>query len=257
MILSLLLGSDPPRLPVRLLVRATALFGIGDGTTRTALSRMTAAGEVRALDGRYELSAPALLRRRDRQEASRAGRTREWDGAWLQALVVADRPRPAADRAALRVGLRGARLGELRDGVWLRPDNLAAPPELPDVAWSTTRVLDVGPTAIRSSSALAARLWALDDWADRARVLVERMAPVTDRLAAGDRAVLASGFVLNADVLRHLQADPLLPHALLPRDWPGSILREQFAEYDVAYRRVLTVWFSEQSAASGSAAAGV
>ena len=77
-LLSVLLGSDPPRLPVLLLVRTTGLFGIAEGTTRTALSRMAAAGEVQALGGAYELSAPRLLARQARQSASRTGATLPW-----------------------------------------------------------------------------------------------------------------------------------------------------------------------------------
>src|SRR5687767_13077060 len=90
-LLSVLLGSDPPRLPVQLLVRTTELFGIAEGTTRTALSRMAAAGEVVADDGAYALAADRLLARQARQSASRAARTRAWPGRrWRQAVVVAD-----------------------------------------------------------------------------------------------------------------------------------------------------------------------
>jgi phenylacetic acid degradation operon negative regulatory protein len=60
-ILSVLLGTEPPRLPVGLLVGTTELFGITDNTTRTALSRMSSAGEVRADDGWYEIASPRLL----------------------------------------------------------------------------------------------------------------------------------------------------------------------------------------------------
>ena len=70
-LLSVLLGSDPPRLPVQLLVRTTELFGISEGTTRTALSRMAAAGEVVAEGGRYALAADRLVARGRRQRTSR------------------------------------------------------------------------------------------------------------------------------------------------------------------------------------------
>lgn len=58
-LLSVLLGTDPPRLPVGLLVRTTELFGIAEGTTRTALSRMVATGELTTTDGWYEIASPA------------------------------------------------------------------------------------------------------------------------------------------------------------------------------------------------------
>jgi phenylacetic acid degradation operon negative regulatory protein len=46
-------------------------------------------------------------------------------------------------------------------------------------------------------------------------------------------------------VLRHFQADPLLPGQLLPEDWPGDRLRRDYDRYDTAYRSVLRTWFSE------------
>ena len=53
---------------------------------------------------------------------------------------------------------------------------------------------------------------------------------------------LAPGFVLSASVLRHLQADPLLPRALLPSGWPGTTLREDYDRWDRRYRDVLARW---------------
>lgn len=45
-------------------------------------------------------------------------------------------------------------------------------------------------------------------------------------MSALDRAeVLADRFTVAAAALRHLLSDPLLPDALLPPDWPGSLLR--------------------------------
>jgi phenylacetic acid degradation operon negative regulatory protein len=244
-LLSVLLGTDPPRLPVQLLVRTTELFGIAEGTTRTALSRMAATGEVVADGGAYALSADRLLARQARQTASRAARTGPWRGGrWRQAVVVADGRRPAAERAALRSALTGARLAELREGVWLRPDNV----DIPDVdgsslRWSTT-VPDGDPAA------LAAELWDLDAWSLQTTALRSRMRALVGRLEAGDRSPLADGFVLSADVLRHLQADPLLPDALLPRRWAGAELRAEYDRYDRAYRAVLRDWFRASRTAS-------
>ena len=39
-VLSTLLGTDPPRMPVARLVRAGEIFGLRPGTVRTALTRM-------------------------------------------------------------------------------------------------------------------------------------------------------------------------------------------------------------------------
>src|SRR5687768_12666734 len=80
---SILLGTRPPELPGRLLVRAGELFGITEGTTRVALSRMVASGELEATgDGRYRL-AGRLLERRARQDESRQPPARRWNGDWI------------------------------------------------------------------------------------------------------------------------------------------------------------------------------
>lgn len=254
-LLSVLLGTTPPSLPVQRLVRTTELFGIAEGTTRTALSRMTAAGEVTAEDGWYALAGDRLLARQARQDASRRAATAAWErGRWAQAVVVASGRRPATERAALRAALARARLAELREGVWLRPDNLGGVDRLAaevggtgaeDVHWFTARVgADRAGRAggIASDADLAGRLWPLTSWADGARRLVARMAELVTPLEAGDRRPLAAGFVLSADVLRHVQADPLLPADLLPADWPGTRLRADYDRYDRAYRSVLAEW---------------
>lgn len=241
-LLSLLLGTDPPRLPASRLVRAASLFGIAEGTSRTALSRMAAQGDVEATDGWYRLSADRLLARQARQAASRRATTRPWRaGRWVQAVVTANGPRPAPERAELRATLTHARLAELREGVWMRPDNLPRHEPTPhdDLTWLgvTTRGDDID---------LAARLWDLPAWAERARALGREMRRLTPPLEHGDPAPLAEGFVVNAATLRHLQADPLLPDALLPRAWPGSEVREQFERFDAAYRAVLRAWFAAE-----------
>ncbi len=71
LIASTLLGTHPPVLPGRLLVRLGELFGIAEGTTRVALSRMVAAGELETEDGRYRLVGAALLARQAAQERGR------------------------------------------------------------------------------------------------------------------------------------------------------------------------------------------
>lgn len=239
MLLSLLLGNDPPRSPVGRLVRTTELFGIAPGTARTALSRMVASGELRSDDGWYELASPSLLARHRRQDESRRAHPPEWDGrTWRQFVLTPARARPAADRTAMRQTLRAARFAELREGVWLRPaDERAGRNVVPD----EVTVFDVVPH--EDPRDLVRRLWDLPSWTARAHVLIDRMDGLADALDAHDHAALAPGFVTSAAVLRHVQADPLLPTALLPDRWPGARLRERYERYDAAYRAVLAAWF--------------
>jgi phenylacetic acid degradation operon negative regulatory protein len=242
-LLSLLLGNQPPRAPANRLVRTAALFGIAEGTVRTALSRMVASGELVSDDGAYELAAEQLLARQARQTRSRAAITEPWDGTtWIHAVVGSNGRRPAAERARLRLDLARARLGELREGVWLRPDNLGERPTGPleaELTWFTS-------SPIAAHSDLAARLWDLDGWAAVARRLIGDMDRLHGSLSTGDHRALADGFVTSADVLRHFQADPLLPPTLQPGNWPGSALRARYDAYDAVYRSVLSDWFRQQ-----------
>src|SRR5215207_6970659 len=236
---STLLGTRPPRLPVGRLVRAGALFGIAEGTVRTALSRMAAAGEVEGADGWYRLSG-RLVERQQRQDASRAAaRQVPWSGRWWMAVVRAAR-RPAAERARLRAAMTTLRFAELREGVWLRPANLdpeRSPAASAALAGQCHR-FDVdsprdspphsmpapmqGSPQGQSAADLAAALWDLAGWADRARALERTLDALVGTLERHDPAGLAPGFVLSAAVLRHFQAAPLLPDELLPPDWPGD-----------------------------------
>ena len=109
-IASLLLGMHPPHASATLLVRWARLLGFADGTARAALSRMVAAGELVAHEGRYEL-AGGLRTRQGPQDWALDPVLAPWDGRWLL-YVVQDGPRRARDRAEFRAAARTARLGE-------------------------------------------------------------------------------------------------------------------------------------------------
>jgi phenylacetic acid degradation operon negative regulatory protein len=239
---SVLLGTDPPWLPTPLLVRTAALFGISEGSTRTALSRLVASGEAVAERGGYRL-AGRLVARQARQAASRRPATLEWDGTWEMATVEGEGSRAAADRAALREAMRILRMAELREGLWARPHNLPddRSAEAATVArrwcrWWTGATADPAPAP--------AELWDLDGWVAEAADLRAQMTELSAALEAGDADALADGFVTSAAVLRHLQADPLLPASLLPAGWPGDALRADYDRFDDAYRAVLRAWFA-------------
>ncbi len=83
-VLSLLLGSHPPVMPVSALVEFCGLFDVAPGTVRTALSRMVDRGELTTDDAGYALSGRLLdpaTRAGQRAPASpgRVGRRR---GTW-------------------------------------------------------------------------------------------------------------------------------------------------------------------------------
>ena len=229
---SALLGMDPPELPVAQLVRLTGLFGISENRARVALSRMVASGEATSDGtGLYRL-AGHLAARQLRQSASRVGTTASYDGEWSLAVVTTTGS--SADvRGARRRDLAYARLAELREGVWMRPANLAL--RLPDPLDGDLELMTARP---EDPVALTNRLWDLTTWSARADGLWREL----QALAPDRPEALAPGFELSAAVLRHLQADPLLPPALLPTDWPGARLRATYDQWDVRYRSTLREW---------------
>jgi phenylacetic acid degradation operon negative regulatory protein len=229
---SALLGMDPPELPVAQLVRLCGLFGVSENRSRVALSRMVAAGEASSDGaGRYRL-AGHLAARQTRQSASRAGITTEYDGSWWLA-VVTTAGSTAEVRSARRRALTYARLAELREGVWMRPANVAVP--LPDSLDADVELMTALPP---DAHLLAGRLWDLPGWARYASELLAAL----EALAPDGPEALAPGFELSAAVLRHLQADPLLPEPLQPADWPGTRLRETYDDWDGRYRTTLRAW---------------
>ena len=119
-----LLGADQPHLTVGELVAIASLFGISDGAARTCLWRMVANGELTSEDGTYALAGGLLERRQRVDDASKVeDAAMPWDGTWELAVVSLER-RSAADRLALRKAATALHLAELREGVWIRPDNL-------------------------------------------------------------------------------------------------------------------------------------
>ncbi len=223
-------------------------FGIAAGTTRVALSRMVERGELaRDDDGTYELRGP-LLERQRRQEAGLAPITRPWNGDW-EIHVVRTGRRGSGDRAALRRAARRLGLRERRDGVWLRPDNLD-PARLPNERATLARQADRffgAPAEGIDPRGLAAEIFDLDAWASAAD---ELGAAIDEMIVAFDDdpdAPLAAGFVLAAEVLRHLVADPLLPPRLCPAGWPAPRLRAAYRDYDAAYRQRLSAFFRSRS----------
>lgn len=252
---SMLLGTQPPVLPSFALVRAGEFFGLAEGTVRTALSRMAAAGEVTQIGGgRYELAGDLLERQRSQIE-SRAAATSVWSGEW-EMWVVANGARGSSDRAALRVAARRHKLAEMREGVWLRPDNLD-PRRFPDarsVLSAQAAHMTARPDA---DDRLAAQLWDLDAWSSRAHDLRREMSAWIPQLRDHRTESLKPCFLLSAAVLRHYNADPLLPRELLPRDWPGERLRADYNEFDSAFRSVLTPWLRSRALTGGAGQSGL
>lgn len=214
-VLSVLLGAHPAWATAADLLRLTKDFDIKETTLRVALTRMVATGDLVRSDDGYRLSERLLARQR-RQDDALNPRTRRWEGDWLTVVVTAVGA-DARRRASLRTNLQQNRFGELREGVWLRPDNLEQ--ILPAEAHGRVRVLRSRDENPRD---LAGHLWDLSGWARAGHGLLREM-----QAAEGipDRFTAAAGMV------RHLLTDPVLPDELLPADWPGRQLRDSYGEF--------------------------
>ena len=234
-----LLGADQPHLTVGELVAIASLFGISDGAARTCLWRMVANGELTSEDGTYALAGGLLERRQRVDDASKVeDAAMPWDGTWELAVVSLER-RSAADRLALRKAATALHLAELREGVWIRPDNLDRH-RLPTLRAVLDRQCVHFHNAATGIPAETVRsLFNLDDWAADARRLT---LAVRDEVDA--EAVAADDFTyqfgLSVTVVRHLQLDPLLPAELIPQDWPGQDLRSAYRRFDEVFKQRLS-----------------
>lgn len=214
-VLSVLLGAHPAWATAGELLRLTSDFGIRESTVRVALTRMVGSGDlVRSEDG-YRLSDRLLARQR-RQDDAINPRRRSWDGMWTTLVVTSVGTEPRT-RAALRNTLHNKRFAELREGVWMRPDNVAV--ELGDEVTERVRLLCARDEA---PAELAARLWDLPAWASTGRELLTAMAQTAD---------VPGRFAIAASMVRHLLADPVLPDELLPDGWPGAALRTAYQDF--------------------------
>ncbi|HYN34586.1 MAG TPA: hypothetical protein VES40_18330 [Ilumatobacteraceae bacterium] len=240
-VLSVLLGTHPPSMPVSRLLDFTSLFEITAGTARTALSRMVTRGELVNDNGVYRLSG-RLLERQLQQDAGRAARPTTWDGTWWFVAVLADR-RSVADRRAFRLRAAGARLGELRPDTWLRPANIEVVADLPDA------LMTRGPLVSGDDATLVRRLWDLDAIDEAAHSLVVALHSTAEKLGndPGDSA-LADTFVHLAACQRFLRTEPQLPEALDPSR-SSADLRTAYADVVAAFQKRLTAFFERRRSA--------
>jgi phenylacetic acid degradation operon negative regulatory protein len=237
-----LLGADQPHLTVGELVAVASLFDITDGAARTCLWRMVANGELTSEDGTYALAGGLLERRQRVDDASRIDddAAPPWDATWELAVVSLDR-RSAADRLALRRAATALHLAELREGVWIRPDNLDRQRLPTERAVLDRQCVHFHNAATGIPAETVRSLFNLDDWATEAR----RLTLAVRGLRSGNAEAVAADdftyqFGLSVAVVRHLQRDPLLPVELVPPQWPGQDLRSAYRRFDEAFKQRLS-----------------
>ena len=203
-VLSVLLGTHPPRLPISALIALGEAFGLAPGTVRTAVSRMVSAGELVPTDSGYALTGRLLERQRE-QDVGRTPAEWEWNGEW-RVVTNLTPSRTSAERREFRTAMEGAKLGELRPDTWMRPTNLPLGCQRAGII-VTRGALD--PTGSRE---LAQILWDLPALERRARDLLDALDDIAAQLTADPGGEgIAPGFTVLAACLRFLRVEPQLP----------------------------------------------
>lgn len=223
-------SADQIRSCLRRLV-ADGLF-TRDGEGREAVFHATAAG-AEALRSSLRRTRLAYL-----QDA--AGQA--WDRRWrLVGFAIPEAKRSARD--AFRDRLLALGGAALQPGLYVSPhrweDDVVAEATALDVAEhlviATTDDLCLG--GERDPKVLAARLWPLDELAQRYGDFVERYQGIPAALEAmrrerrrlSDAEFLPGNLVIGLRFQECFDLDPVLPPDLLPRPWPGRQARELLA----------------------------
>ncbi|MFJ5559387.1 PaaX family transcriptional regulator C-terminal domain-containing protein [Streptomyces sp. NPDC093250] len=223
----------PGPVPVAELIRLLAAVGVDAPSVRSSVSRLKRRGllvparTARGAAG-YELSADArqLLDDGDRRIYATAPPR---DEGWVLAVFSV----PESERQkrhVLRSRLSGLGFGTAAPGVWIAPARLYE-----ETRHTLERLrldgyvdlfrgehLGFAPTADA-----VARWWDLADIAKQHEAFLDRHAPVLrsweERTGTPPEEEAYRDYLLALDSWRHLPyADPGLPAALLPPDWPGT-----------------------------------
>jgi phenylacetic acid degradation operon negative regulatory protein len=202
------------------------------GEGREARFQATEAG-MRALGASLERTRLAYA-----QDAAGKG----WDRRWrLVAFAIPESRRAARD--AFRDHLLELGGAAVQNGLYVSPhrwggDARAEAERLgvaEHVTSATTDDLEIGGT--RDPREIAARLWPIDELAERYQAFVdvyegipeelERMRRERRRLTEAE--FLPGALVIGIKFQECFNADPLLPPELLPRPWPGRRARDLLA----------------------------
>ena len=254
LILDLLSTVGRASAPVRALVEAGELFGIGQNRLRVALTRLRRDGLVESdARGRYRLG-PAARGVSDEVRGWRRleERLRPWDGAWV-AVAPALLPK-AIGASAGRNRDRALRLLGLRElaGLSLRPDNLVG-----GVDGVRTRLAALGLeapglvfriTELDAEAEASARgLWDADALVATYRDARATLDASAARLADLPRAqARAESFRIGGRILRQLVIDPLLPDEIVPAQERRALL-EAMQRYDRLGREAWADWLGESA----------
>src|SRR5438034_3250833 len=206
---------------------------IDSGVVRTAMSRLATDGWLeRNKVGRnsfYRLDA------KGRQIFDTATRhiydppPSDWTGRF-ELLLIGN----GEDRDASRDALKNAGFGSPLPGVWVAPSGVPVPEEAARAIRLEVSAEDDNGRRLLSES------WPLDRTAGAYLKFMKIFEPLRGWIAKREVLSNADAFTARILLIHHYRRvvlrDPLLPTALLPKDWPGRAAREICGEI---YRRLL------------------
>lgn len=214
------------------LVAALREVGVEEKAARQALSRTAVenllASERTGRRVRWRLTAEGteLLVEGTHRIYGFGRGVQDWDGRWLVlAITVPEAQRQL--RHSLRTRLTWAGLGSPMPGLWVTPDVTkekevtAIIDSLGVAAFSFT-----GPFGqVGDQQRVVSEAWRLEDLEDRYREFLTRF-------AGTGRTTPVEAFRGQISLVQHWRhfpfLDPLLPAALLPRNWPGPAAAHLF-----------------------------
>jgi phenylacetic acid degradation operon negative regulatory protein len=233
------------------LYRVAAECGISVETVRSCVRRLTSEGLFeRSGEGRdavYHATAAGrslldVAHQRHLLAYAQDAAGRGWDRRWrMVAFAIPESQRSARD--AFRDHLLALGGAAVQPGLYVSPhrwqDEILAEADRLGIAEhvSVMSTDDLAVAGVRDPRAIVARLWPLDELAERYRAFISAYEGVPDWLDTvrrrGDRIsehdFLPGVLLLAIRFNRCFELDPLLPPELLPRPWPGRAARDLLA----------------------------
>ena len=211
---------------------------IDSSVVRTAMSRLAADGWFE----REKVGRNSFYRlvQRERQTFDIATKhiygppASDWTGRFELLLIGNGEGRDAA-----REALKNAGFGSPLPGVWVAPSGVPIPEEAAGAIRLEVSAED------DSGRRLLGASWPLERTADAYLKFMKSFEPLRDLIGRGQKLSDADAFTARILLIHHYRRvvlrDPLLPTALLPKDWPGGAARKLCGEI---YRGLLAA--SEQ-----------
>ena len=200
---------------------------IDGNVVRTAMSRLAADGWLE----RNKVGRNSFYRlvKKGRQTFDAATRhiydpqPSDWTGRF-ELLLIGN----GEDRDVSREALKNAGFGSPLPGVWIAPSGVPIPEEAASaIRLEVSAEDDSGRRLLRES-------WPLDRTADAYLKFIKTFEPLRGWIGRRGRLSDIDAFTARILLIHHYRRvvlrDPLLPTALLPRDWPGRVARRLCGE---------------------------